>query len=821
MTDIKADWLDISATSNVPVPGVSDQSAADYNLHAARTNENTADIVTLEDALAALGTFPTHLTDLDTTVTGAQLNADHTKLATITGTNTGDQDLSGLVPKTTTVNTHPLSSNIALTQDDVPDGTTNKVYSATDKTRLASTSGTNTGDQTSVTGNAGTATALQTPRNINGVAFDGTEAITIVDSTAEKTANKGIANGYASLDGSGKLPASQLTVSALEYQGVWNATTNTPTLADGTGNTGDLYHVSVSGTQNLGSGSITFVATDYILYNGTTWEKSDTTDSVISVAGLTGAVGASALTDALTDGSTNKVYTAAEKTKLGAISGTNTGDQTSVSGNAGTATKLATARNIDGQAFDGSAAVTVIAPGTHAASSKATPVDADELPLVDSAASNVLAKLTWANLKATIKAYYDGVTSTLTNKRITLRTTTSNAPGATPTYNTDNQDVLLFTGIAANITSLTTSRSGTASEGDVMTMLFTDNGTARTIAYGTLFVAGTAPLAATTIVGSTIRQTYRYNAATSKYECIESVVEGAGRVKVTEYTCSSTTTATTASGVAIPAGAVGVRVHGKLAGPGGGSGRRGAAGTIRGGGGGGAGPPQLAERYVPIPAATTTYSVSLGIVGIGGAGQTVDSTDGNPGANPGVVSFTLAGMPVIRLNTGSLGNGVLSGNAGTATGATTSTVSTNNGAPCSSGGSGSSSGGAGGSGSDSWNVDIPTGAGGGGGISAADVANNGGIGGFHRGMVATQGAAGVVDTTVPTGGQAIDASGAALAGVGAGGGAASKTTAAQAGADGVGYGSPGGGGGASLNGNNSGKGGNGGPAYMRLEWVYA
>jgi len=71
------------------------------------------------------------------------------------------------------------------------------------------------------------------------------------------------------------------------------------------------------------------------------------------------------------------------------------------------ATKLTTARNIDGQAFDGTADITVIAPGTHAATSKATPVDADELPLVDSAASNVLKKLTWANLKATLKTYLD------------------------------------------------------------------------------------------------------------------------------------------------------------------------------------------------------------------------------------------------------------------------------------------------------------------------------------------------------------------------------------------------------------------------------
>ena len=40
-------------------------------------------------------------------------------------------------------------------------------------------SGTNTGDQTAVTGNAGTATALQTARAINGTNFDGSAAITV------------------------------------------------------------------------------------------------------------------------------------------------------------------------------------------------------------------------------------------------------------------------------------------------------------------------------------------------------------------------------------------------------------------------------------------------------------------------------------------------------------------------------------------------------------------------------------------------------------------------------------------------------------------
>ena len=39
---------------------------------------------------------------------------------------------------------------------------------------------------------------------------------------------------------------------------------------------------------------------------------------------------------------------------------------------------------------------------------KATPIDADVLPIVDSAASNVLKKLTWANLKATLLSWVAG-----------------------------------------------------------------------------------------------------------------------------------------------------------------------------------------------------------------------------------------------------------------------------------------------------------------------------------------------------------------------------------------------------------------------------
>lgn len=134
--------------------------------------------------------------------------------------------------------------------------------------------------------------------------------------------------------------------------------------------------------------------------------------AVSSVFARTGAVVALSgdYTTAIVADSLNKRYvTDAQKTVIGNTSGTNTGDQTTVSGNAGTATKLATARNLDGQPFDGSADITVIAPGTRAAATKTTPVDADVIPLSDSAASNVLKKVAWSAIKATLKTYFDTV----------------------------------------------------------------------------------------------------------------------------------------------------------------------------------------------------------------------------------------------------------------------------------------------------------------------------------------------------------------------------------------------------------------------------
>ena len=83
----------------------------------------------------------------------------------------------------------------------------------------------------------------------------------------------GQAEGIATLDANGLIPYSQLPEDFLELKGYWNASTNTPALADGTGTIGDFYFVEVAGTQDLGSGEQYFAVGDRVLYDGSVWKN--------------------------------------------------------------------------------------------------------------------------------------------------------------------------------------------------------------------------------------------------------------------------------------------------------------------------------------------------------------------------------------------------------------------------------------------------------------------------------------------------------------------------------------------------------------------
>jgi hypothetical protein len=109
------------------------------------------------------------------------------------------------------------------------------------------------------------------------------------------TSQLGVASGVATLDGSGKLTSSQLpasVVGGLNYQGTWNASTNTPTLTAGTGTKGYYYKVSVAGSTTLTPlAPDTWYVGDMVAYDGTAWDKIDgPAEAVTTVAGRIGAI---------------------------------------------------------------------------------------------------------------------------------------------------------------------------------------------------------------------------------------------------------------------------------------------------------------------------------------------------------------------------------------------------------------------------------------------------------------------------------------------------------------------------------------------------
>lgn len=84
------------------------------------------------------------------------------------------------------------------------------------------------------------------------------------------------ANGYLKLDSSGKIASSLLPAEVMEFKGMYNITTNTPALVDyGTHSSGDIYQCSTAGSRFFAfSGTITVSIGDWMIYNGTNWEKS-------------------------------------------------------------------------------------------------------------------------------------------------------------------------------------------------------------------------------------------------------------------------------------------------------------------------------------------------------------------------------------------------------------------------------------------------------------------------------------------------------------------------------------------------------------------
>lgn len=180
-----------------------------------------------------------------------------------------------------------------------------------------STSGTNTGDQTSVSGNSGTATALQNARTIGGVSFNGTANITVSTATAGFTVSGGdLAAGANNLTITGSIGATGARVT----KGWFTDLQVTNAIAGSiTGSAATVTNATLTTALTVNTGTVTL------------------TGNAANTSVLT--IGAGAVS----------------------VSGANTGDQTTVSGNAGTATALQNARLINGTSFNGTADITVTA----------------------------------------------------------------------------------------------------------------------------------------------------------------------------------------------------------------------------------------------------------------------------------------------------------------------------------------------------------------------------------------------------------------------------------------------------------------------------
>jgi len=106
----------------------------------------------------------------------------------------------------------------------------------------------------------------------------------------------------------------------VSFKGGWNASTNTPTLVNGTGTSGFMYIVTTGGTRDLGAGSATYAASDLLIYDGTAWIQVAANNGVVSFNSRTGAV-----TLTSSDVTTALGYTPIQSSSLSVTTGSSSG----------------------------------------------------------------------------------------------------------------------------------------------------------------------------------------------------------------------------------------------------------------------------------------------------------------------------------------------------------------------------------------------------------------------------------------------------------------------------------------------------------------
>lgn len=134
-----------------------------------------------------------------------------------------------------------------------------------------------------VTPNAGVSAAVVNGSSTSTLTFSLGDITPTSVSTGAVTATSlkittGASNGYVLKSDPAGNATWQATTSS--YKGMWDASTNMPVIANGTGSIGDYYIVSASGTQ---LGGTVFTQGGQAIYNGTVWESisANETDPVV------------------------------------------------------------------------------------------------------------------------------------------------------------------------------------------------------------------------------------------------------------------------------------------------------------------------------------------------------------------------------------------------------------------------------------------------------------------------------------------------------------------------------------------------------------
>ncbi len=101
----------------------------------------------------------------------------------------------------------------------------------------------------------------------------------------------------------GELIINGSVFTGLDYEGAWNADTNTPTLTSSVGTLGQFYIVSVAGATDL-NGITNWDVGDWALFNGSVWQRveggADGNFSTLSVSGLSSLNGGANVTGSVT-----------------------------------------------------------------------------------------------------------------------------------------------------------------------------------------------------------------------------------------------------------------------------------------------------------------------------------------------------------------------------------------------------------------------------------------------------------------------------------------------------------------------------------------